>query len=494
MNDRLSRTIKRRMEKKKTSARPRKVTSPKTNVSATSKILHLQRTIGNRAVTKLIESGQLQAKLKISSPNDKYERKADREAGSVMRMPEASIQRKCQGCEEEEIQTKRTSHNNTETTPSTASQISSLRVGGQPLSQAERSFFEPRFGSDFGDVRLHTDSRAAQAAQGVNAKAFTLGRDVVFGNGQYSPNTEAGKGLLAHELTHTLQQSGEDSIIYRWPVDEDWIMCSRFWRFMDTIYDQGHLDTDTLPEGVDAFPDCESAREVTPLAINPWVTGFSQTPGTGGQPVPIQGLPPAFQAGGAGAGTATAATAAAASPLAAPAICLAILLYGRPTQEQWLNSRNPVTQDYYQTREEHNYIRALSPEQVEYLGPLYSQQPYSQFSPYVETSEGDEPEQQRCRSRADPPCPIPLPITWPVELPLPPRNRWPLERISSSEREAEGEDNRTNLQQELHNWGSVDQDPWPVTFSRFWTTDQANVRARGVEIRFSRWSGNVAIQ
>jgi hypothetical protein len=79
------------------------------------------------------------------------------------------------------------------------------------------SYFEPRFGRDFSPVRLHTDVGAAEAARAVNARAFTLGRDIVFGTGQYAPETDAGRRLLAHELTHVLQQGadGPGSFIQR---------------------------------------------------------------------------------------------------------------------------------------------------------------------------------------------------------------------------------------------------------------------------------------
>lgn len=83
-----------------------------------------------------------------------------------------------------------------------------LQGGGQPLSQPERGFFEPRFGADFSQVRIHVDSRADEMAHSLNAKAFTIGRDIVFASGQFSPGTISGKLLLAHELAHTIQQSG----------------------------------------------------------------------------------------------------------------------------------------------------------------------------------------------------------------------------------------------------------------------------------------------
>lgn len=83
-----------------------------------------------------------------------------------------------------------------------------LRLAGQPLDPATRGFMEPRFGHDFSSVRVHTGHRAAESARAVNALAYTVGRDVVFGAGQYSPQTPAGSRLLAHELAHTIQNPG----------------------------------------------------------------------------------------------------------------------------------------------------------------------------------------------------------------------------------------------------------------------------------------------
>ncbi|MFL6211741.1 MAG: DUF4157 domain-containing protein [Pyrinomonadaceae bacterium] len=81
-----------------------------------------------------------------------------------------------------------------------------LRSSGRPLDEPTRTFMEARFGHDFGQVRVHTDTRAAASATAVNALAYSVGRDVVFGAGQYAPGTDAGRKLLAHELTHVMQQ------------------------------------------------------------------------------------------------------------------------------------------------------------------------------------------------------------------------------------------------------------------------------------------------
>lgn len=80
--------------------------------------------------------------------------------------------------------------------------------GGEPLPGSVRDFFEPRFGQDFSQVRVHADSQAEEAARAVQARAYTLGSHVVFGSGQYAPFTADGQRLLAHELTHVVQQGG----------------------------------------------------------------------------------------------------------------------------------------------------------------------------------------------------------------------------------------------------------------------------------------------
>jgi len=82
-----------------------------------------------------------------------------------------------------------------------------LASSGHPLDAGTRAWMEPRFGHDFSGVRVHTDARAAESARAVNALAYTVGSEVVFGAGRYAPSTERGSRLLAHELTHVVQQS-----------------------------------------------------------------------------------------------------------------------------------------------------------------------------------------------------------------------------------------------------------------------------------------------
>ncbi|MEM9006466.1 MAG: DUF4157 domain-containing protein [Cyanobacteria bacterium P01_F01_bin.86] len=158
----------------------------------------------------------IQAKLTVGQPNDKYEQEADRVAEQIMRIPAARtmgdartqfrppiVQRMCANCEEKEkLQTKEMPGSMPEVTSAITSRIQSLQGSGQPLTASARSFFEPRFGHDFSHVRVHTD----KSARDLNALAYTVGRNIVFGTGQYAPGTTEGKRLLAHELTHVLQQ------------------------------------------------------------------------------------------------------------------------------------------------------------------------------------------------------------------------------------------------------------------------------------------------
>lgn len=165
---------------------------------------------------------QVQRKASVSSPEDPLEREADEVADKVMRMAEpgsigstpVAVQRKCAACEDEEektIQTKRSpaasaQHKVAQELPAVIGET--LRSGrGEPLDAETRTYFEPRFGHDFGHVRVHTDPRAAESAREVSALAYTVGSQVVFGAGQYAPGTHQGRRLLAHELTHVVQQA-----------------------------------------------------------------------------------------------------------------------------------------------------------------------------------------------------------------------------------------------------------------------------------------------
>jgi hypothetical protein len=173
------------------------------------------------------QSGRLaapiQEKPKIGAVDDPLEHEADRLADRAVRMPdptglvvpqddrtEASRQRAANGAE-----------------PSAVAPIvhEVLRSPGQALDPATRAFFEPRFGHDFGQVRVHFDQKAAESAQELNALAYTVGKDVVFAQGEFQPWTTRGRQLIAHELAHTLQQgtttSKSGSLRVSSPVDSE---------------------------------------------------------------------------------------------------------------------------------------------------------------------------------------------------------------------------------------------------------------------------------
>ena len=214
-------------------------------------ILHLQRTTGNQAVQRMLQTnaeelkagvtdttpsrfgrdfsripkhpsviGAIQMKLAINKPGDEYEQEADRVSERVMRMPER-LQHTCTSggdcpmCRTQWeqpsqntncLQTKRvrTSVADIREAPPAVNEV--MRSPSQPLDPRARAFMESRFGHDFGQVRVHSDAGAAQSADAVNARAYCVGDDLVFGRGEYAPGSAQGRSLIAHELAHVVQQ------------------------------------------------------------------------------------------------------------------------------------------------------------------------------------------------------------------------------------------------------------------------------------------------
>ena len=180
-------------------------------------LLRIQRAAGNQAVLRYLQrkcscGGTCDAckshGLPIGPTDDPHEREAEQTAEHVM--SGGVLQRKCSQCkeEEEETRTRKLQRQEAGAGPATAPPVvhEVLNSPGRPLDHATRGFMEPRLGSNFGGVRIHTDSRAAESARSVSALAYTVGQDIVFASGQYSPESAAGKRLLAHELTHVVQQ------------------------------------------------------------------------------------------------------------------------------------------------------------------------------------------------------------------------------------------------------------------------------------------------
>jgi hypothetical protein len=209
-------------------------------------------------VRRIVQGVNVRPKLRIGAVDDPAEHEAERVANQVTRMtdrgnevasPDVSmrsgaepVRRLCADCEQdlrrqpaedegrrredevEEIPVRRQAADEDElveakqapgkapaSSSASAATIQALRGGGSPLPAAERAFFEPRFGRSFEDVRIHTGADADHAARSINARAFTFGHDVAFAGGEYGPGSSQGRHLLAHELTHVVQNStGKD--------------------------------------------------------------------------------------------------------------------------------------------------------------------------------------------------------------------------------------------------------------------------------------------
>jgi hypothetical protein len=235
-------------------------------------LLRLQRTIGNQATLRMLKdqghefgnfpaasiepaevlnpvqihasaAPAIQTKLTVNEPGDEHEQEADRIADQVMRMPApahapltasaspVSLQPKCAcggTCDKCQVNRKDEDHEELHRSPAEASNLSHttappiveevLRSPGEPLHPETRAFMEPRFGQDFGGVRVHADSAAAKSAESVNAQAYTVENHVAFSANQYAPSTTSGKALLAHELTHVVQQAGDAVGLQRRPA------------------------------------------------------------------------------------------------------------------------------------------------------------------------------------------------------------------------------------------------------------------------------------
>lgn len=217
----------------------------------------------SRMQAKADRASAIQPKLTIGQPGDKYEQEADRVADSVMAMPVSASQQQIQRQtndeeeliqaksvsgsilptgqteteeedeqiqaksivdsitpniqlqateEEEQVQTKplqlKSSASSPEDSHSLESRLTSHKGSGNSMSNEVRAFMQPRFGVDFSQVKIHTGSESVQMNRELNAQAFTHGHDIYFGAGKYNPSSGEGKRLLAHELTHVVQQTG----------------------------------------------------------------------------------------------------------------------------------------------------------------------------------------------------------------------------------------------------------------------------------------------
>jgi len=208
-------------------------------------ILNLQRTIGNHAVQRLLQSNTqeievslgtsprfthdfsriqlhansrvgIQPKLKVNAPGDKHEQEADQVVEQVLRLGGSH---KDDG-RNVQIQAM-TAGAGQEINRGLADRLNLGKGGGNPLAQATRSFFEPRMQHNFSKVKVHTGNAVADMNRELGARAFTHGRDIYFGADQYNPASPEGKRLLAHELTHVVQQDFTGGrCLHRFPISD----------------------------------------------------------------------------------------------------------------------------------------------------------------------------------------------------------------------------------------------------------------------------------
>ncbi len=216
-------------------------------------------------------AGVFQAKLTVGQPNDRYEQQADSMADQVVQRLAApksptkkeeegeddnllnagwlqkkpifdsnadpmdapdddnTIRRKCSACEKEEKLQKKPAAASPTVTPDVESSLMASKGSGASLPTGIRGQMESSFGTDFSNVRIHTGSNAEKMSKGLHAQAFTHGNDIYFNSGKYDTTSKSGKHLLAHELTHTVQQGGAPSAkrkIQRWP---DWVSDAASW-------------------------------------------------------------------------------------------------------------------------------------------------------------------------------------------------------------------------------------------------------------------------
>ncbi len=304
---------------------PQQNTSAKTTISRRARfgqsremnsILHLQRTIGNQAVQRMLQTdaqelearltgrasprlkhdssrisihppsaGVIQTKLAIIKLGDSYEQEADRLAAQVMCTPKSQLQRACPcggGCptcqserpgrEPKSLQTNRVQASDTGQFAAPPIVHEVLRSPGQPLDTTTRNLMGPRFGHDFSEVRVHADPKAAESARAVNALAYTVGRDVVFGTGRYVPGSTEGTRLLAHELTHVVQQAGVGLCLQREPQPKD--ANPKLTPFVSAdLVKEIKRDNETWMLTIDGFTTPDSLRRlIWPRVVPPGVT------------------------------------------------------------------------------------------------------------------------------------------------------------------------------------------------------------------------------
>lgn len=249
----------------------------------------------------------VQAKLTIGQPGDRYEQEADRVAARVVNqihaptaqrqeMPEedelqmkpeiGTIQRETMADRDEELQMKPSGGGMT-AAPDLEASIQQARGSGQPLADSIREPMEQAFGADFSSVKVHTDTQSDRLNRSIQAKAFTTGQDVFFRQGEYNPGSRGGQELLAHELTHVVQQSGEARTVQR-AEEKEKIVEGGF-------YLDHKLGNSNLAEYHSVLPPRENNPQVYFRAMNNEEYAQLSTTGHFNIADSYQGISPSFQ-------------------------------------------------------------------------------------------------------------------------------------------------------------------------------------------------------
>ncbi|MEA2563866.1 MAG: hypothetical protein QOH06_5370 [Acidobacteriota bacterium] len=222
------------------------------------------------SVRHILHTPRPQTKLAVGAPDDAFEKEADQVADHVMRMPESGVQRMCHECEEE-LQAKEEPGQTPSVPDGFENRFSALQGSGRPLPASERAFFEPRFGRDFSNVRLHSGPAAGELARSVHARAFTLGDSIVLGPG------ESGRDLLAHELTHVVQQGGgeEARTLRRQTIHSS---CTGQDDLLHAAWAEGERmareTADSVDNLLDAFRQGRDPEQLSPGALTPYRNAF----------------------------------------------------------------------------------------------------------------------------------------------------------------------------------------------------------------------------
>ncbi|MDR6763845.1 hypothetical protein J2Y38_004069 [Flavobacterium sp. 2755] len=316
---------------------------------------------------------------------------------------------KC-NCEEENVQKKEGDEAEADTAVNSnfESQLNSSKGGGKALSNDTKTEMESGFGADFSNVRIHNDSNAVQMSQQIGAQAFANGNDIYFNEGKYNPNSQSGKHLLAHELTHTVQQ-GNKAKLQRQEVPPEPAPPPRVEHRISTMLSSlieweaaGLLSAPYLPYDVPTIPQIPVTQEeaasmasaapallaglTAPSAAAATGTGTSGAAATGTTALETAaarwGSASVIEGGAALAegGATVAAGAEATSVLtriamfsaeaAPPVAFFTILLWPTSTAPRWMDELNPITGGPYASPREYDWVNRLSPNQREYLDYL----------------------------------------------------------------------------------------------------------------------------